>query len=44
MPEDGATVTFDVAEEEEEIAEGPDVRPKFIPRGYEKLNKHIYRN
>ncbi|CAD7929859.1 unnamed protein product [Amoebophrya sp. A25] len=46
MPDAAATVTFDVAEEAQEHEEGApaDIRPKFVPRGYEKLNKHIYRN
>lgn len=33
-----------MSDSEEEKFDSASVRPKFIPRGYEKLNKHIYRN
>ena len=31
-------------EEEEEVFDSATVRPKFIPRGYENLDKHIFKN
>lgn len=33
-----------MSDSDEEKFDSASVRPKFIPRGYEKLNPHIYRN
>jgi len=40
-----ATVIVPDEEDEDEVPfDSASVRPKFIPRGYEKLDKHIFRN
>lgn len=41
-PPGGPSPPKKMSDSDEEKFDSADVRPKFIPRGYEKLNKHIY--